>query len=151
MLVRTARCRQAARVAERVRVREIDDDEGQRLLRIVRNVIHSFNADGIEALYPKYKGGRPRTFTLPERREIKKIAKSKPAEHGLPFSTWSLRAPRENGHHRSARVDNPQRSEDNHENSFASRRTTCASYASWPTFEWLTSRQRRASTPTTSG
>lgn len=22
-------------------------------------------------------------------REIKKIAKSKPAEHGLPFSTWS--------------------------------------------------------------
>jgi hypothetical protein len=29
-------------------------------------------------------------FTLPERREIKKIAKSKPAEHDLPFSTWSL-------------------------------------------------------------
>jgi len=25
-----------------------------------------------------------------QRREIKKIAKSKPAEHGLPFSTWSL-------------------------------------------------------------
>lgn len=29
-------------------------------------------------------------FTLPERREIKKIAKSKPTEHDLPFSTWSL-------------------------------------------------------------
>ena len=29
-------------------------------------------------------------FNLPERREIKKIAKSKPVEHGLPFSTWSL-------------------------------------------------------------
>jgi transposase len=56
----------------------------------VRDVIHNFNADGFEALYPKYKGGRPATFTLPERREIKKIAKSKPAEHGLPFSTWSL-------------------------------------------------------------
>ncbi|MCZ9339027.1 IS630 family transposase, partial [Streptomyces sp. TRM76130] len=28
--------------------------------------------------------------TLPERREIKKIAKSRPAEHDLPFSTWSL-------------------------------------------------------------
>lgn len=56
----------------------------------VRDVIHTFNADGFEALYPKYKGGRPRTFTLPERREIKKIAKSRPAEHGLPFSTWSL-------------------------------------------------------------
>jgi hypothetical protein len=34
--------------------------------------------------------GRPRTFTLSERREIKKIAKSKPTEHELPFSTWSL-------------------------------------------------------------
>jgi hypothetical protein len=53
-------------------------------------VIHNFNADGFDSLYPKYKGGRPKTCTLPERREIKKIAKSKPAEHGLPFSTWSL-------------------------------------------------------------
>ncbi|MGW0632203.1 IS630 family transposase [Streptomyces sp. NPDC002758] len=116
-------------MAERVRVREIDDDDGQRLLRIVRrgtgsvvtwrraqmvllsaqgmlvdniatvtftspdrvrDVMHNFNADGFEALYPKYRGGRPKTFTLLERREIKKIAKSKPAEHSLPFSTWSL-------------------------------------------------------------
>lgn len=116
-------------MAERVQVREIDDDEGRRLRRTVRrgtgsvvtwvpaqtvllsaqrtpaariaevtftsadrvrDVIHYFNADGFEALYPKCRGGRPRTFTLPERREIKKIAKSKPAEHGLPFSTWSL-------------------------------------------------------------
>ena len=29
-------------------------------------------------------------FTLGQRREIKKVAKSKPAEHGLPFSRWSL-------------------------------------------------------------
>ncbi|MGW3167456.1 transposase [Streptomyces sp. NPDC001142] len=104
-------------MAERVRVREIDDDEGRRLLRIirrgtgsvvtwrraqvvllsaqgmpvakiaevtftspdrVRDVIHNFNADGFEALYPKYKGGRPRTFTLPERREIKKTASRDP-------------------------------------------------------------------------
>ncbi len=116
-------------VAERVRVREIDDDEGRRLLRIVRrgsgsvvtwrraqmillsaqrmpvakiadvtftsadrvrDVIHNFNRDGFASLYPKYKGGRPKTFTLPERREIKKIAKSTPTEHDLPFSTWSL-------------------------------------------------------------
>ncbi|MGW1681797.1 IS630 family transposase [Saccharopolyspora sp. NPDC002376] len=116
-------------MAERVRVRELDDDEGNRLLRIirrgsgsvvtwrraqmvllsaqgmpvgkiatvaftsedrVRDVIHNFNTDGFDSLYPKYKGGRPPTFTLPQRREIKKIAKSKPAEHGLPFSTWSL-------------------------------------------------------------
>ncbi len=56
----------------------------------VRDVIHNFNADDFASLYPKYSGGRPKTFTLPERREIKKIAKSKPAEHDLPFSTWSL-------------------------------------------------------------
>jgi len=116
-------------VAERLRVREIDDDEGRRLVRIVRrgsgsvvtwrraqmvllsaqgmdvagiakvaftsedrvrDVIRNFNADGFSSLYPKYKGGRPPKFTLGQRREIKKIAKSRPAEHGLPFSTWSL-------------------------------------------------------------
>jgi transposase len=56
----------------------------------VRDVIRNFNADGFGSLYPKYKGGRPPKFTLPQRREIKKIAKSRPAEHDLPFSTWSL-------------------------------------------------------------
>ena len=44
---------------------------------------HNFNADSFESPYPKYKGGRPKAFTLPERREIKKIAKSKPTEHDL--------------------------------------------------------------------
>ena len=116
-------------VTERLRVREIDDDEGRRLVRIirrgsgsvvtwrraqmvllsaqgmdaaaiakvaftsedrVRDVIRNFNADGFGSLYPKYKGGHPPKFTLAQRREIKKIAKSKPAEHDLPFSTWSL-------------------------------------------------------------
>ena len=110
-------------------MRELDDDEGKRLVRIirrgtgsvvtwrraqmillsaqgmpagkiaevsftsadrVRDVIHNFNTDGFDSLYPKYAGGRPKTFTLPERREIKKIAKSSPTEHDLPFSTWSL-------------------------------------------------------------
>jgi transposase len=56
----------------------------------VRDVIHNFNRDGFDSLYPKYSGGRPKTFTLPERRGIEKIAKSKPTEHDLPFSTWSL-------------------------------------------------------------
>ncbi|MFG1823654.1 transposase [Microbispora bryophytorum] len=56
----------------------------------VRDVIHNFNADGFDSLCPKYKGGRKLTFTLPQRVEIKKIAKSKLAEHGLPFSRWSL-------------------------------------------------------------
>jgi len=116
-------------VTERLRVREIDDDEGRRLVQIirrgsgsvvtwrraqmvllsaqgmdaaaiakvaftsedrVRDVIRNFNADGFDSLYPKYKGGHPPKFTLGQRREIKKIAKSKPVEHDLPFSTWSL-------------------------------------------------------------
>ena len=32
----------------------------------VRDVIHNFNRDGFDALYPRYAGGRPQTFTLPE-------------------------------------------------------------------------------------
>jgi transposase len=53
-------------------------------------VLQNFNADGFSSLYPRYAGRRPPKFTLPQRREIKKIAKSRPAEHGLPFSRWSL-------------------------------------------------------------
>jgi len=116
-------------VRDGIRVREISNEEGNRLLRIVRRssgsvvtwrraqmvllsaqgmdvaqiakvaftspdrvraVIHNFNDDGFDSLVPKYAGGRPPTFTLPERREIKKIALSRPVDHGLPFSTWSL-------------------------------------------------------------
>ena len=116
-------------MAERVRVREITNVEGNKLLSIVRRgtgsvvrwrraqvvlwsaqgmdvpqiatiaftsedrvreVIHNFNADGFDSLVPKYAGGRPPKFTLPERREIKKIALSRPQDHNLPFSTWSL-------------------------------------------------------------
>lgn len=36
----------------------------------VRDVIHNFNADGFGSLYPKYKGGRPKTFTLPDGRSL---------------------------------------------------------------------------------
>src|ERR1700760_2894414 len=56
----------------------------------VREVINNFNDDGFDSLYPKYAGGRPPTFTLPQRKQIKKIALSRPADHDLPFSTWSL-------------------------------------------------------------
>jgi len=97
-------------MAEPVRVREISNEEGNRLLRAVRrssgsvvtwrrsqmvllsaqgmdasqiarvtfasgdrvrDVIRNFNADGFDALYPRYRGGRP-------------------TDHDLPFSTWSL-------------------------------------------------------------
>jgi transposase len=115
-------------MAERVRVREISNDEGGRLLKTVRRssgsvvtwrraqivlwsaqgmdvaqiaplaftsedrvraVIHNFNADGFDSLYPRYAGGRPPTFTLPQRRKIKQIALGRPTDHGRPFSTWS--------------------------------------------------------------
>lgn len=116
-------------MAERVYVWDLANDEGQKLLSIVRRssgsvvrwrraqivlwsaqrmdvpaiakiaftsedrvraVIHNFNDDGFDSLAPKYAGGRPPTFTLPQRREIKKIALARPTDHDLPFSTWSL-------------------------------------------------------------
>jgi transposase len=112
-----------------IRVREISNDEGNRLLRIVRRgdgsvvtwrraqivlwsaqamavpqiaplaftsedrvreVIHNFNDDGFDSLYPRYSGGRPPKFTLPQRRAIKKAALSRPTDLDRPFSTWSL-------------------------------------------------------------
>ena len=116
-------------MADRVRVREISNEEGNRLLRIVRrgagsvvtwrraqmvllsaqgmdvagiakvtftspdrvrDVIHNFDRDGFDSLAPRYAGGRPPRFTLPQRQEIKKVALARPQDHGLPFSTWSL-------------------------------------------------------------
>ncbi len=116
-------------MADRVRVREITPDEGNRLLRIlrrgsgnvvtwrraqmvllsaqgmpvlkiaevtfaspdrVRDVLHNFDRDGFDSLYPRYRGGRPPTFTAGQRAQIKKIALGRPTDHGLPFSTWSL-------------------------------------------------------------
>jgi transposase len=56
----------------------------------VRDVLNNFNDDGFDSLYPRYAGGRPPTFTLPQRQQIKKVALSRPVDHGLPFSTWSL-------------------------------------------------------------
>jgi transposase len=53
-------------------------------------VLHNFNLDGFDALYPRYRGGRPPTFTLAQRRAIKQLALSRPVDHALPFSTWSL-------------------------------------------------------------
>ena len=112
-----------------VQVRAISNDEGNRLLRIVRrgsgsvvtwrraqmvllsaqrmpvakiaevtftspdrvrDVLHNFNTDGFDSLYPRYAGGRPPRFDLRQRAEIKKIALGRPTDHDLPFSTWSL-------------------------------------------------------------
>ena len=56
----------------------------------VRDVLHNFNLDGFDSLYPRYRGGRPPTFTLAQRRAITQLALSRPQDHELPFSTWSL-------------------------------------------------------------
>jgi transposase len=48
------------------------------------------NLDGFDSLYPRYAGGRPPTFTLAQRRQIKQAALSRPVDHDLPFPTWSL-------------------------------------------------------------
>jgi transposase len=116
-------------MVHRVQVRAIDNDEGNRLLRIVRrsrgsvvtwrraqmvllsaqgmdvpmiakvtftspdrvrDVIHNFNADGFDSLQPRYAGGRPPKFTLPQRQEITKTALARPACRSWPTS-WSPR------------------------------------------------------------
>jgi transposase len=56
----------------------------------VRELIHNFNDDGFASLDAKYAGGRPPKFSLPQRQQIKKVALSRPVDHDLPFSTWSL-------------------------------------------------------------
>ena len=56
----------------------------------VRDVLRDFSARRVRLAVPRYAGGHPPVFTLAQRREIKKIAKSAPADHGLPFSRWSL-------------------------------------------------------------
>jgi hypothetical protein len=53
-------------------------------------MIHNFNADGADSLYPKCRGAGLRRSLCRNGGEMKKVAKSKPVEHGLPFSTWSL-------------------------------------------------------------
>ena len=112
-----------------VQVRPISNDEGNRLLRIVRrgtgsvvtwrraqmvllsaqgmpvakvaevtftspdrvrDVLHNFTVDGFDSLYPRYAGGRPPKFDLRQRAKIKQIALSRPQDHELPFSVWSL-------------------------------------------------------------
>ena len=116
-------------MAERVRVRQISNDEGNRLLRIVRrssgsvvtwrraqmvllsaqgmyvamiatvtftspdrvrDVLHNFNADGFDSLRPRYAGGRRPKFDSDQRAQVKQIVLARPADHRMPFSTWSL-------------------------------------------------------------
>ena len=83
-------------MTERVRVREISNDEGNRLLKIAcrssgsvvtwrqaQIVLRSAQGMDVQQIAPP-------TFTLPQRQQIKKIALAGPRDHDLPFSTWSL-------------------------------------------------------------
>ena len=127
-------------MAERVQVRAITNQEGNRLLRIVRrgtgcgghlaraqmvllsaqamdvprsrgvtftsedrvrDVIHNFNADGFEALYPRYRGGRaaqvhaPRATADQEGRALaargSRICPSRPGAWPSWPTSWSPR------------------------------------------------------------
>ena len=53
----------------------------------VRDVLHTCNLDGFDALYPRHAGGRPPTCTLAQRGQIKQFALSRPQDHDLSFST----------------------------------------------------------------
>jgi transposase len=57
----------------------------------VRDVIHAFNARGLDALDPQWAGGRPRLITDEDVEFIVETAKTRPAKHGLPFTHWSVR------------------------------------------------------------
>lgn len=58
----------------------------------VRDVIHNFNLDGLDSLYPRYQGRRPPTFTLAQRQRIKKLALSQAAYQRLDAAGNDLTA-----------------------------------------------------------
>lgn len=70
-------------MSHRVVVRVLENDEDARLL-------HNFNTGRLDSLHPHYAGGRPAKFTEAQSEEIARIALGRPADHGLPFSAWSL-------------------------------------------------------------
>jgi transposase len=61
----------------------------------VRTIIRDFNAEGLDALTPKYCGGRPPTFREEQRSLIIEYAKCPPDLLGRPFTRWSLEKLRE--------------------------------------------------------
>jgi Winged helix-turn helix len=126
-------------VREGLRVRELANDDGNRLLRIVRrcsgsvvtwrraqmvlgsaqdmnlsqiaqvtfaspdrvrDLLHNFNLDGFDALYPRYRGDRPPSFTWPSAERSPSspypgpstmTCRSRPGRSPSWPSSWSLR------------------------------------------------------------
>lgn len=56
----------------------------------VRDVIHSFNERGFDALNPKWSGGRPAAVDEATTQKVVAMARTDPRALGLPFSCWSL-------------------------------------------------------------
>ena len=56
----------------------------------VREVICAFNRDGLDALPPRWAGGRPRRITAGMRARIIEVAETRPQLLGEPFASWSL-------------------------------------------------------------
>lgn len=74
---------QGRRVADIARLSRASEDW-------VREVIHAFNDSGMDALHPRWRGGRPRRITEEMRAEIVRVAKTRPQVLGEPYTRWSL-------------------------------------------------------------
>jgi transposase len=130
LLITTESRDQEEAMAEPVRARRLTEEEGQRLVRIVRrgrghpirvrratiilasssgtpvpaiarlvaadedtvrDVIHAFNQRGLDALDPRWAGGRPRRISDDDVAFIVATATTRPGTLGCPFTHWSVR------------------------------------------------------------
>jgi transposase len=57
----------------------------------VRDVIHAFNQIGLDALDPRWAGGRPRRISDEDQAFIIETATCRPEKLGLPLTCWSIR------------------------------------------------------------
>jgi transposase len=57
----------------------------------VRDVIHTFNREGLACLGPRWVGGRARRITDADVTVIVETAITRPRKHGLSFTHWSIR------------------------------------------------------------
>ena len=56
----------------------------------VRDVPHNFNPDGFDSLIRAMPAGGHPPLPCPSDARSSRLALSRPVDHGLPFSTWSL-------------------------------------------------------------
>ena len=57
----------------------------------MRDVIHAFNQRGLDALDPRWAGGRPRRISAEDEAFIVQAATTRPERLGRPFTHWSIR------------------------------------------------------------